>query len=1159
MSFVKFASLEVLDVRSAPSRVRTAALSKFADFNEYRTDDGYIYVRVRAISSRVNKNHDGWPSEELKKAYRTFIGKPIFVDHHNSDPKKARGVIVDAALHVEDQRTASLDPYYASAPENHLPPTWIELLLEVDAKKFPRLAKAIVNGDIDGVSMGANVEMSKCSHCGNEARSPEEFCKHIVSKGAYFDHYSPTGQKTSKKSYEDCYGVGFFEISFVFDPADETALVSDIKHTARQAHIAAIHNEAGASVHVADQKPGPQSEMIKAPQKVNTLRQEQDCPICGSTMEDGVCEVCFTPDTLVRVREGYVPIATVEVGDEVLSEDGAFHRVLEVMETPYNGLLYEITTHANAEPIRVTPQHPFKALLGNHTGQKQNPCRPGRCSRSLQGFDKWGNQTVSHEVVWIEAGQLTENSFVALNSPKLASELAVIDSIAVPEEFLGKRAYRYKYKDARQLDREYVRRGPTQFSLSPDFLWAVGMYLAEGSAGDRQITFALHEDEIEYQERLRDIFEGYGYTTRLQTKKETKGVWLNVHSSTLAEWFPSWLGSGCANKRIPAELINLPLDQLDHVIRGICDGDEGKTHQCLFTQTSPTLAMQVVEHSLRHGNEPTLYRNESVGKKTSYTVDGSAVAVAARPKERTQKKRWTWQIDEQTLVKVKSVKQVPYWGSVYNLRVEGDPTYTIQNILVHNCNYEEPPEGFDNPDLSKAKEVDQQIHQQDAQQAAQGLQGQPNDVMPGQQGDPDMAPSGATPAGPGVMSSSTSNYRASAAVSNENSKTSALNGGRINTQERPILPVTRQLSDKPIAPRVVQEAKKPVESNVKDKMAQTTKVADGVTPKDPGVQPEKRVDVEGVGGFMQDTDADKQVDVTGVGAVSGDPLSGIDHENVEKNTGDFTAPHTDTWSNGEGDSLGQHDPVTNETGDLFTVSHEKEANKYIKERDGKWVIIQKGTGKVLSTHDSKEKADASFAAMEMHKHEGGKKTADSSADLGGPIGDGINGGSAKDGGPTWDTSDAGFPDHQPSRVDLAAPLKEEVGEGTKTWSGTDGFADPITSENANELGGPIGVAVAKAKALQLKAFKIAETEIELGLTDSDSKFDRVSELESNTESALDAQIEMLARVKTAGLKKTAAAPAQKTAGRMPSMRPVTAAFDIEAHSVNDINPEDSLW
>jgi hypothetical protein len=45
-----------------------------------------------------------------------------------------------------------------------------------------------------------------------------------------------------------------------------------------------------------------------------------------------------------------------------------------------------------------------------------------------------------------------------------------------------------------------------------------------------------------------------------------------------------------------------------------------------------------------------------------------------------------------------------------------------------------------------------------------------------------------------------------------------------------------------------------------------------------------------------------------------------------------------------------------------------EANKYIKQQGGKWVITQKGTGKVLSHHDSKEKAEASFRAMEMNKH-----------------------------------------------------------------------------------------------------------------------------------------------------------------------------------------------
>jgi len=50
----------------------------------------------------------------------------------------------------------------------------------------------------------------------------------------------------------------------------------------------------------------------------------------------------------------------------------------------------------------------------------------------------------------------------------------------------------------------------------------------------------------------------------------------------------------------------------------------------------------------------------------------------------------------------------------------------------------------------------------------------------------------------------------------------------------------------------------------------------------------------------------------------------------------------------------------------------KVANQWIRKRGDQWCIIQKGTGKELSCHDSEEKANASFRAMEMHKHMGGE-------------------------------------------------------------------------------------------------------------------------------------------------------------------------------------------
>lgn len=52
------------------------------------------------------------------------------------------------------------------------------------------------------------------------------------------------------------------------------------------------------------------------------------------------------------------------------------------------------------------------------------------------------------------------------------------------------------------------------------------------------------------------------------------------------------------------------------------------------------------------------------------------------------------------------------------------------------------------------------------------------------------------------------------------------------------------------------------------------------------------------------------------------------------------------------------------------ASQQVTANKYIKQRGNKWVILQKGSGDILSTHDSQAKAEAAFRGMEMHMHEG---------------------------------------------------------------------------------------------------------------------------------------------------------------------------------------------
>jgi hypothetical protein len=306
MSFQKFANVEeILEIKSSKQRLAKAyrgdGFSKFAALEDNIVDDdGYLYVRCRAISSRVNKNNDGWPSEELAKAYSTFLHRPIFVDHNNDNPMRTRGIIVDSKLNVEDdEKVSALDSYYSSAPDNHKPPTSIELLLEVDAKTFPVLAQQIREGKIDSVSMGANIEKSLCSVCANEASNPAEYCNHIKQKGLTFEITSDKGERVKKKAYEDCLGVNFFEISFVFDPADETALISEkVGKTSSKVAVDASDFIEPVDTEQDDKNYIPQADMVTAPEHVDTLRDEKRCPVChADDLESGAdgiesCPTC---------------------------------------------------------------------------------------------------------------------------------------------------------------------------------------------------------------------------------------------------------------------------------------------------------------------------------------------------------------------------------------------------------------------------------------------------------------------------------------------------------------------------------------------------------------------------------------------------------------------------------------------------------------------------------------------------------------------------------------------------------------------------------------------------------------------------------------------------------------------------------------------------
>lgn len=257
--------------RSRPDVSKTLTADVIRSVWGYEPEPGMLYVTSRAISSRVNSNYDAWSPEELKQTYATFVGRPIYVEHHNWDPKRTRGVIVGARLH--ENKLAS------GAPD-----VWVELLEEIDAVTFPRLARLIMSGENNGVSMGADLKYTTCSVCDNKSYDLLDICSHIANKGSTYK----LGSK-EVLAYERCHGSVFFEISHVENPADESADVlgyylcpagRGASSNRRVTPLRGSHESHGAYLQrVAKKKNAGMEVLVRQPQDVNTLRDDTDEPL----------------------------------------------------------------------------------------------------------------------------------------------------------------------------------------------------------------------------------------------------------------------------------------------------------------------------------------------------------------------------------------------------------------------------------------------------------------------------------------------------------------------------------------------------------------------------------------------------------------------------------------------------------------------------------------------------------------------------------------------------------------------------------------------------------------------------------------------------------------------------------------------------------------
>jgi hypothetical protein len=172
----------------------------------------YLFIEIPIVTADYpNRNMDAFTFDTLTEfnpaigrlTYSTFIGKPTHLNHKNQDPTAAKGVIFDATLRPQGRMQV------------------VRILGGFDRTKDASLVADILSGKRNGYSMGAMVNQTECSLCGNISDGQTLCACLIEGKGRVID---------SKLVYEKCRGVNFIETSSVEDPADPRALSNQLLH-----------------------------------------------------------------------------------------------------------------------------------------------------------------------------------------------------------------------------------------------------------------------------------------------------------------------------------------------------------------------------------------------------------------------------------------------------------------------------------------------------------------------------------------------------------------------------------------------------------------------------------------------------------------------------------------------------------------------------------------------------------------------------------------------------------------------------------------------------------------------------------------------------------------------------------------------------------------
>lgn len=389
---------------------------------------------------------------------------------------------------------------------------------------------------------------------------------------------------------------------------------------------------------------------------------------------------CFVPGTRVLTKSGYKAIEDIQIGDLVWTHKGRWQPVTKL----HQGIARTLVTAKvqGALPVKTTPNHWFYLRRAGRT--------PGRGGGHYRPYG---------EAEWVSYGFRDEAAYAAIATPAWEPTEPVLKMSQTAQ---------FAVRDV---------------AVSEDLALVLGLYMAEGHSTQGQVFWTLNKKETYFADLIERVCRReFGCTVSRRVYNNTLRVVAN--STHLAQTLK--FGTG-AEKCLPLEWLGWPLELRLALIRGWLLGDGcAQVNNKNSAWPSWTLSGSTISRNWAMFVRATLHAAEiatafSQSKKKTSQIDGREIRSGyiyhvsmSRDSMRNLRKhmnnpveavRWAawWAGDSGESLhasntrltyenghgwsKAPAIEAQPYEeynGTVYNLTVAEDHSYTVEEFVVHN-------------------------------------------------------------------------------------------------------------------------------------------------------------------------------------------------------------------------------------------------------------------------------------------------------------------------------------------------------------------------------------------------------------------------------------------------------------------------------------------